>query len=215
MFTGFLHTHKLAVVLFLLLYLLKTILLLTNQTEMLEKVKTKTKVPEMIISTLFLVTGLYLVFNTALFSKFLVMKLVAVLFSIPIAIIGFKKNNKIMASLAMILIILAYGFAEMNKKAFLPTVEPDYTVMGTTSSNEIADPLVYGQQIYSSYCVTCHGADGKLGLSGAKDLSTSTLTEEEVGLLLVEGKNSMPKFSEALDQNQLMAVKKYTLSLRK
>ena len=58
--TGIRHTHLLTVVLFLLIYLIKTFLLLTNKNEKLASFTKAVKVPEMIISALFLGTGIYL-----------------------------------------------------------------------------------------------------------------------------------------------------------
>ena len=49
-FVALYHTHKLVVVLFLLIYLIKTILLVANKTDALEKFKKITKIPEMIVS---------------------------------------------------------------------------------------------------------------------------------------------------------------------
>jgi uncharacterized membrane protein SirB2 len=58
--TGILHLHYLVVTLFLLIYVIKTILLLSNKNDLLGKFSKKIKVPEMIISTLFLLTGVFL-----------------------------------------------------------------------------------------------------------------------------------------------------------
>ena len=54
-----LHTHYLMVVLFTLIYLIKTILLLSDRDELLEKFKKKTKIAEMIVSFGFLATGIF------------------------------------------------------------------------------------------------------------------------------------------------------------
>ena len=50
MYTGILHTHVLSVILFLVLYLVKTFLLTTGKDEALEKVARITKHPERLIS---------------------------------------------------------------------------------------------------------------------------------------------------------------------
>lgn len=73
-----------------------------------------------------------------------------------------------------------------------------------------------GQEIYMENCASCHGSDGKLGLSGAFDLSTSGLTIEEVKKVLNEGRNGMPPMKEILStQESIEKVAQYTIELRK
>ncbi|MEO1448463.1 MAG: SirB2 family protein, partial [Bacteroidota bacterium] len=111
MYTGLLHTHRLVVILFLLLYVVKWVLLLANKKELLERINKATRVPEMIISTLFLLTGIGLAINIAQLTSMFWIKLVLVLGSIPLAVIGFRKSNKILATLSILLIVGAYGLA--------------------------------------------------------------------------------------------------------
>ena len=61
--------HGISVMLFLLTYVIKTILLFTSK-DMLANYSKKTKVPEMIISTLFLMTGIYLAMQLPFGSKY-------------------------------------------------------------------------------------------------------------------------------------------------
>lgn len=72
-----------------------------------------------------------------------------------------------------------------------------------------------GMAVFRQYCITCHGADGKLGLSGAKDLSISTLTVEERVNNVTNGKKMMPPFNEVLSPEEIKAVVEYTLTLKK
>ncbi len=204
MFKGILHLHITAVVLFMLLYIIKTILLLLNKTETLEKVKQKMRIPEMIISTLFLLTGIYLIMNIPNpTSVFMVVKLALVLASIPLAVIGFKKSNKILAVCSVLCIIIAYGMAEMSKKAATkPTVQ-----LADANKND-------GAVIYTSYCKSCHGDDGKLMLAGAKDLSISSIDVTEVYNQVKNGKGAMPAYESSLSEEQLNAVSAYVLTLR-
>ena len=94
MYTGMLHTHKLVVTLFLLLYLIKTILLLLNKRDSLVKFTAKTKVLEMIVSVLFLATGIFLASKSGNVGTWLWVKIAAIAISIPLAVIGFKNQNK-------------------------------------------------------------------------------------------------------------------------
>ena len=71
-----------------------------------------------------------------------------------------------------------------------------------------------GQKIYRTYCITCHGMDGKLELNGAKDLSISELPVEERIVQITEGKNLMTPFKGVLTEDQIQAVAEYTLTLK-
>ncbi len=72
-----------------------------------------------------------------------------------------------------------------------------------------------GAAVFRLYCVTCHGADGKLGLNGAGDLSKSALTLEERVAQISIGKNMMPAFEETLSPEEIQAAAQFTLSLKK
>lgn len=184
MYTGILHTHYLVVTLFLLIYAVKTILLLSNKNDLLQSFTKKARVFEMVVSTLFLVTGVYLLTQMPLGGKFdylLWVKLGMVLASIPIAVIGFKKSNKVLAALSLLLITGSFGLAEVYHKK--KGIAKDAGAVVTSND---------GKTLYESNCVSCHGGDGKLGLSGAKDLSTSNLDLAGIKEIIVNGKGLMP-----------------------
>lgn len=71
-----------------------------------------------------------------------------------------------------------------------------------------------GKKIFETYCILCHGADGKLGLNGSKDLSISVLPIEEKILQVTNGKNLMTPFKEILTEDQIKAVVAYTEELK-
>lgn len=204
MYTGLLHSHNLFVSLFLFHYILKLVFLLTNRKDALERYSKTMRIPEIVLSVGFLVSGGWMLVSGAVFSTFLIIKLVCVFASIPLAIIGFKKGNKVLAFIAVALIILSYGLAEMNKKAKAgPKVD--------TSS--IADPITAGKLIYTNSCVTCHGSDGKLGGSGSKDISVTLLSVEDQKALIKNGKNAMPGYRDLSDE-QVDAVVQYIATLK-
>lgn len=85
----------------------------------------------------------------------------------------------------------------------------------STESTAPAEPeKPDGQKIYRTYCITCHGMDGKLELNGAKDLSVSELPLEERITQVTEGKNLMTPFKGILTEEQIQAVSEYTLTLK-
>ncbi|CAN5386799.1 hypothetical protein BH10BAC1_BH10BAC1_10330 [soil metagenome] len=200
--TGIRHTHLLSVILFLAIYLIKTVLLLMNKKEGLAKFTKGVKIPEMIISTLFLATGIYMLTQVPEIKSLLIIKIVAVVISIPLAIVGFKKQNKALAVASLVLIIGAYGLAEMSKKQKSKSME------GVVANN------VNGQELYNASCISCHGADGKLGLLGAKDLTTSTMDLNARIEIIKNGKNAMTPFGTMLTEEQIKAVAAYTETLK-
>jgi uncharacterized membrane protein SirB2 len=207
MYKGLLHTHLLSVILFLIVYLIKTSLLLTNKREALAIFTKKVKVPEMILSVLFLFTGIYLLMHTATIDSVIYFKLLAVAISIPLAIVGFKKGSKILATLSLFLLIMAYGFAEMHGKRVrqagsYETVVPD----GKVST---------GITLYEQNCVRCHGDKGDAGLSGAIDLSRSNIGPNAKEAIIKQGKGAMPAYGTAMSQTQIDSLVVYIETLRK
>lgn len=75
---------------------------------------------------------------------------------------------------------------------------------------------VSGSQLYSENCKICHGDDGKAGISGASDLSRSTLNSDSVAHLILKGKKSMPPFSFLFEEDNtaLERVVDHVQSLR-
>ena len=73
-----------------------------------------------------------------------------------------------------------------------------------------------GAKFYEQRCDICHGADGKLGVSSASDLSASVLTTDELKEIIKNGKGAMPAFGHALKSDStLYALIEHITSLRK
>lgn len=74
-----------------------------------------------------------------------------------------------------------------------------------------------GQEIYNNVCVACHGADGTLGVNGAKDLTASELSLEERIAIVTDGKagTTMISYKSILSEDEIEAVSKYTMTLKK
>ncbi len=193
--------HRISVIVFLFIYLIKTFLLLANQHTTLERFVKATKVTEMIVSALFLITGIWLFVEIGAIKNMQIIKLIAVFVSIPLAVVGFKKKNKALALVALLLIIAAYGLAEMSKKKPYPVKQ----VEATASAEEI----------YKVNCASCHGDDGARQLGGAKDLSTSMITKDEAKVIIAKGKNNMAGFESVLTPEQIDAVAEYVQKLKK
>ncbi|MCS7017592.1 MAG: c-type cytochrome [Cytophagales bacterium] len=212
MFTGLLHTHKLVVILFILIYLGKTALLLANKTELLERFKTIMRIPEIVISVLFLLTGAVMLFQLPEIHPYVWIKIVAVFASIPLAVIGFKRSNKALASLSFALLLASYGLAEMSRNAPAKPLAENVITDATQANYDIQ---LHGKAIYQANCIACHGADGALGAAGAKNLANSQLSLQETIYIITNGKNAMPKYKKALSEQDIRAVAAYVATFKK
>lgn len=213
MFTGLMHTHVLVVVLFMLSLLIKTILLLLNRYNALEKFRKKTKVPEMIIDTLMLVTGIMLALQSGMVQvgNWFWIKLVAVLVALPLSIMAFRRNSKVLAVLGLVLVIYSYGVSEtksatMNKEATLISKE-------TATLDENLPMVELGEAVYLQNCQVCHGINGEKGGSGSPMLTESELTPQEMEARIHNGKNAMPAYDGLLSDKKIEAVAAYVQTL--
>ena len=213
MFTALYHTHKLVVILFVLIYVIKTFLLLIGKTNGLSKFSKFIKVPEMIISVLFLVTGGLLVMDVANFGILFVLKLVFVFASIPVAIIAFKKEKKILALISLLLLVGAYGLAEVHKAQFGKRKAFTQEVITNPDAPNYMLSL-HGQALYNAQCAVCHGEDGTVGHSGANNLQKSQMSNEQILDIINNGKNTMPKMEGKYSEQELKALVQYVKELR-
>jgi len=71
-----------------------------------------------------------------------------------------------------------------------------------------------GKKIFKINCVLCHGADGKLGINGSKDLTKSTVSLEDAITQITKGKGLMAAYEPILSKEEIKAVAEYTISLR-
>lgn len=71
-----------------------------------------------------------------------------------------------------------------------------------------------GKLIYKQYCTICHGSDGKLAISNAKDLSISVIPIEERINQITNGKGLMTPYKDILSEEQIKLVAEYLEELR-
>lgn len=77
-------------------------------------------------------------------------------------------------------------------------------------------PQEEAKDLYTLNCASCHGMDGKLGGSGSKDLSKSTLSDEEMIDIITNGKNNMPAMKDVIqDPSKIKNIAEFVKTLRK
>jgi mono/diheme cytochrome c family protein len=201
--------HRVVVTLFLLHYLYKGFLLLTNRIDTLAGYIVKTRIAEMILSLLFLATGIYLVVAGPSLSVMMWVKIALVFASIPLAIIGFRRGKKPLAVIAILFLIAAYGLAEMSKAKY---AKEDKAPVDTSTA---ADPVAIGKAVYTIKCVACHGDKGDAGLAGAKNLRVTQLTPGQQKDIIKNGKpgTGMSAFADLTD-SQLDGLVAYINTLK-
>ncbi|WMN12488.1 cytochrome c [Marivirga salinae] len=219
---GMLHSHVLVVTLFLLFLLFKTVLLLVNKKEFLTKIRTKLKMVDPILGVLMLATGGYLLslYGSAA-PTYLWVKLVLVLIIIPIGIVAFKKENKAMAVIALLLTFYIYGASEVGSLTF--SKDESVAVSDDSPANNAAEVVIEGEttelvkngkEIYLAECKKCHGEDGKKGLFKAPDLTQSQLDLSERVAWIKIGKGVMPAYENELSETEIEAVALYLDELK-
>jgi mono/diheme cytochrome c family protein len=180
----------------------------------LDRFKKRTFIPEMIVSTLMLLTGIGLAVMSGAVRHgyWFPVKLAAVLIAVPLGIVAFKRMNKILAVVPMVLFI--YIFAESgSKQIFLQ--QPRREVLVATQPLDPASILVAGKQVFVQQCQYCHGEKGNLKRSGAKDLALSKLDLQATKQLIMNGKGNMPKFVDLLTPAEIDVVAAYVQTFKK
>ena len=98
------------------------------------------------------------------------------------------------------MITASYGLAEMAAK----------NKAKVSSEAVAADGSINAQVLYTDNCALCHGADGKLGMTGAKDLSVTQMQKDSIQLVILNGKGAMK--GVPLSQEQAAAIAEYVLT---
>ena len=215
-----LHTHELLITLYVIIFTIKVVLLLINKEQTLANFRKRTRVlGEMVLPSLFIINGIILAYmsKTGFSDNWFLIKMCLIALSVGTGIYTFNKNNKLTGILTFLIfiyvIMLSYIKDPMLKKAAKPVLE-----------NVITDPIApgydavkYGLSIYvNSGCISCHGADGKLGNHGAANLSISVLPDPGIISVIRNGRGSVMKgYGEKLNPIEIHAVTEYVKSLRK
>lgn len=209
MFTGLKHLHVLLISLFVISVLIKAILLLVNQDKF-DAYRKKTKVPEMVITMLFLVTGIIMISMKGFggLHYFFHIKLMAIIIAIPLAIVGFKKKNKALALLSAMIFVVTIGLGLKSSGT-----------MKEVHLNELAGTPEYGKSMYEANCAACHGDGGAKQLGGAYDLTKTSHNALQVGYVITDGvsEDGVTKMAPfySLDSTEVKAIAEYVVTLKK
>ncbi len=72
-----------------------------------------------------------------------------------------------------------------------------------------------GEVVFLKHCVACHGANGKMGINGAKDFTLSELNTEEMVEVITNGRNTMLPYKNILKPAEIQAVAEHVQNFKK
>ena len=109
----------------------------------------------------------------------------------------------------------AWNVNNMKKIFFLFSVSVFFFSCGNSDTSSVVEKKSSGQFLYEKNCTNCHGSDGKLRVFGAKDLSVSSLSKEQMMDVITNGKSTMTPFGNMLNKEEVSAVADYVQTLKK
>lgn len=110
-----------------------------------------------------------------------------------------KFSRTILLGLTFVLVLAAWACSQNNNSE-------GYQAKPITAGPD-------GKAIYKQYCVTCHGANGRMQLNGARDFTESELNLEQRIAVITNGKNMMASYKGLLSAEEIRAVARYTQRL--
>ena len=212
-YNAFLQIHVLLVSLYVIFFLIKFVLLLSANEYSLINFRRRTKLLEMLLPVLFLVTGIILALKSGNTKEtWFIVKLVALMLAIVLGILTFK-NNSVLLGIATIgvfvyIYILSYTKSpDLNSKNRM-----NYQHRPAGKSN-----ISTGANIYiENGCQNCHAENGAGVLSEATNLQKSRISNEEIKTVIQTGHANIPDYHLAnLPETALDSLVEYVKSLRK
>jgi len=105
------------------------------------------------------------------------------------------------------------NFGMLCSMAFIVACSGEASTENSVENDAVASngetPDINAAAIYQVQCTQCHGADGKLGLAGAKDLTASVLSTDEKIAVVTDGRGAMMPYKSLLSADEIKAVVTY------
>lgn len=213
--TGILHTHTLIVSLYLLQLLIRVVLMAAAKQETLAKYSKAMRVPHIVLATLMLGTGIFLMVRQGQsvdgIQPYVWLKFALVLASIPLGVVGSKRNSVALTGFAFVVLAAVMGLAYAKPAALRSTATKSIEVV---KADLDMDKVKAGQPLFEQYCVLCHGSDGAAGIQGAKNLVQSVMPDADIVAIIKNGKGMMPANPD-LSDDQVAQIKEYVKYFRK
>lgn len=114
---------------------------------------------------------------------------------------------------------ISFSCSQEKNPAIASNSNEEKSVAPINVKTEIKD-FSTGKKIFNENCERCHGFDGKMKHSEAKDLSISTVSfEERIKIIssaqIIGNKLHAPRFTSVLSENDIKEVAQYIETFRK
>ncbi|MBK9448479.1 MAG: SirB2 family protein [Bacteroidetes bacterium] len=134
--TGILHSHTLVVSLYLLQLLIRVVLMAAASKEALAKYTKAMRIPHIVLATLMLGTGIFLMVRQAQgvdgIQPYVWVKFALVLASIPLGVVGSKRNSVALTGFAFVVLAgcmaLAYAKPEALRSVATKAIDTERRV---------------------------------------------------------------------------------------
>jgi uncharacterized membrane protein SirB2 len=198
-YKAFVHIHETFATLYVLLFLIKLVALFSGNELTLSRIRRKTKILEMILPTLFLITGVYLAYTSRGYvgESWFITKLILLALAVVLGILTFKKKSRVLGVLTLLI------FIYIIMLSYRKSID-----LGKPATND-------GAALFNSKCASCHGEAGNKPVPGAADLRASTLDDNAILTKINNGGDVMPAFKSTLSESQKAALVQYVKGLRK
>lgn len=211
--TGILHTHTLIASLYTLLVCVLSFFVVTRNKNAFTTLRRKLRWPRMVLEILLLGTGAFLLYRApdGLTADYFV-KYGATAAAIVLAIVGFKRFQRLPSTLSVLLLVYVF-YAARQHDWRLRSAETRSAGVEVFKSMPPETLQAQGKELYKINCLRCHGDNGRAQYRKAPDLTRFEKGDEYARHLLVNGLNAMPAFSH-LNETQQEAVLAYLKSLK-
>lgn len=207
---GMLHTHHLLVVLYIILLALKVVLVTAGQKHALTTLNGRTRVTHIVLASLMLATGLYLMFKSPVgLAPHSIVKYVILLAGIALGVVGVKRMSIPLSVLALLAFGYVYGIAKTRSMTLTPEKS---RIEAVWEAHAAAPPTARGQAIYEAACIRCHGPAGDAQYRKAANLKGNEKPDPYKRQVIEQGLNTMPGYGYMTDE-QLDAVVAYINTL--
>jgi mono/diheme cytochrome c family protein len=75
-----------------------------------------------------------------------------------------------------------------------------------SESGAVNPEMIDGKKLFNIHCAACHKYNGTGGISGAKDLTSSSLSDEEMKKIISNGAGDMMPFKDVISSEEIDAV---------